>query len=126
MTMTRPKAVAWVLLLAVFVSAVQVSQTGARRRSFIVGGAAVALLGHQDSAHGAEAKRWISGKNPDGPSKDNKGTKRDFKYLQCLSNCLSVCEKPAIGKAEKDRSTCLNECRDECCFTYEQCTYAIK
>ena len=70
-------------------------------------------------------KRWISGKNPDGPSKDTKGTKKDFGYLQCVSGCLSVCEKPAVGKAEKARSECLNECRDQCCTTYEQCTYKI-
>jgi len=75
----------------------------------------------------ASAKIWTSGKNPDGPAPkgETKGTKKDYNYLQCLSGCLANCQKPAIGKAEKERSTCLNECRDECCSTYEQCTYTI-
>lgn len=67
------------------------------------------------------AKTWVSGKNPDGPppAGETKGTKRDYNYLQCLSGCLAVCQKPVAGAPEKDRATCLNECRDQCCATYE-------
>ncbi|KAJ1452086.1 hypothetical protein M885DRAFT_569156 [Pelagophyceae sp. CCMP2097] len=71
----------------------------------------------------APAKTWISGKNPDGPAPagETKGTKKDYGYLQCLSQCLARCQKPTTGP-EKERAQCLGECRDECCSTYEQCS----
>ena len=72
----------------------------------------------------APAKTYKSGRNPDGPAPagETKGTKRDYGYMQCLSSCLSRCQAPLAGAPEKERSTCLGECRDECCATYEQCS----
>uniref|UniRef100_A0A7S2UWJ7 SREBP regulating gene protein n=1 Tax=Fibrocapsa japonica TaxID=94617 RepID=A0A7S2UWJ7_9STRA len=77
-------------------------------------------------ADAADERLWLSGKG-DKPkdSKDTKGTKKDINFLRCLSNCLAVCQKPTSG-VQRDRSECLEDCRDECCQTYEQCTYTIK
>ena len=78
----------------------------------------------------ATAKTYLSGKNPDGPPKDpsnTKGTKKDYNYLRCLSGCLAKCEAPpAPGLQGKERGECLQDCRDDCCTTYEQCTYTIR
>ena len=75
------------------------------------------------------AKTYISGKNPDGPPKDpsdTKGTKKDYNYMRCLSSCLAKCQAPAPGVQGKERGECLQDCRDDCCTTYEQCTYTIR
>ena len=69
-----------------------------------------------------------AGKNPDGPREkgDTKGTKKDGSYLQCLAGCAARCEKASgQGRRQLTRGECLNLCRDECCATYEQCTYTI-
>jgi hypothetical protein len=55
---------------------------------------------------------------------DKAGTKKDSKYLRCLSNCLAGCQKPNYGE-ELGRDDCLQRCQDECCFSYAQCTYTV-
>mmetsp|Transcript_16832 Transcript_16832/g.21617 ORF Transcript_16832/g.21617 Transcript_16832/m.21617 type:complete len:193 (-) Transcript_16832:269-847(-) len=73
-----------------------------------------------------EAKVWISGKNPV-PNKDKSdktGTKKDSKYLRSMADCIAKCQAPGSGLA-KERGECQELCRDECCTTYEQCTYKI-
>ncbi|CEL93616.1 unnamed protein product [Vitrella brassicaformis CCMP3155] len=82
------------------------------------------------AAEGGEGEKrlWISGKSTE-PKKDPKareGTKRDPKFLKCLSQCLSECKKPGSYGYSKSEDECLEDCRDECCFTYEQCSYAIR
>mmetsp|Transcript_12369 Transcript_12369/g.36759 ORF Transcript_12369/g.36759 Transcript_12369/m.36759 type:complete len:112 (-) Transcript_12369:31-366(-) len=74
----------------------------------------------------AAAKTYKSGKNPDGKKdpNDTAGTKKDGSYLQCLAGCASRCESASMER-RKTRAECLNLCRDECCATYEQCTYTI-
>jgi hypothetical protein len=75
------------------------------------------------------AQRYVSGKNPKGKNKegDMTGTKKDGSYLRCLANCADTCGRADPNRAfQKTRSECLNACRDECCATYEQCTYQIK
>ncbi|KAG8460751.1 hypothetical protein KFE25_010806 [Diacronema lutheri] len=76
-------------------------------------------------ARSPAAQQWISGRNPGGKPKDGDvtGTKRDPKYLRCLNNCLPSCIGGPSG-VQKDKSTCLQECQDECCSTYAQCSYA--
>lgn len=71
------------------------------------------------------ATEWISGRMPGGKPKDGDvtGTKRDPKYLRCLNNCLPSCMGGPSG-VQKDKNTCLQECQDECCQTYAQCSYA--
>ena len=105
-----------------------------RRRvlgSVFGGGAGVCVLpwvldqvGPVEAAEGARV--WTSGKG-DGSSKagDKSGTKKDIGYLRCLSNCKADCESPQGGVA-RDRGECLQDCQDECCKTYEQCTYTIR
>ena len=101
-----------------------------RRRAFEAAMAAAATSVALGAPGRAEAKTYKSGKNPDGPPKDpsdTKGTKKDGGYMRCLSGCLSRCQAPAgPGLVEKERGVCLQECRDECCTTYEQCTYTIR
>eukprot|EP00903_Cladosiphon_okamuranus_P008372 g8050.t1 len=73
----------------------------------------------------AGQKEWISGKGAQPKGSDDKtGTRKESKYLRCLSNCLADCQKPTYGP-EKDREECLQTCQDECCTSYEQCTYAV-
>ena len=77
----------------------------------------------------AEDVRWVSGRS-DPLRKTNKdkspdGTKKDGKYLSCLNDCVPRCLGPP-GSVAKERSDCLLECQQECCFTYEMCTYTIR
>ena len=59
-------------------------------------------------------------------SKDSvEGTKKDPKYLSCLNDCVPRCLGPP-GSQTKERIDCIAECQDECCFTYQQCTYTIR
>ena len=71
--------------------------------------------------------RWVSGRSDPirKTSKDsNDGTKKDSKYLSCLNDCVPRCQGPP-GAETKERGECFAECQDECCFTYQQCTYTI-
>lgn len=72
------------------------------------------------------SKVWISGKSekPKG-SEDKTGTKRDVKFLRCLSNCIPDCQKLRANGEALDRETCLERCQDDCCETYEQCTCTL-
>ncbi|CAM9831827.1 unnamed protein product [Ectocarpus sp. 4 AP-2014] len=73
----------------------------------------------------AAQKEWISGKGAQPKGSDDKtGTRKESKYLRCLSNCLADCQKPTYGP-ERDREECLQTCQDECCMSYEQCTYTV-
>lgn len=72
---------------------------------------------------------FVSGKNPNGPPKDpsdRTGTRKDTSYLRCLSNCKADCEKPTGSSILVSRAECLQGCQDECCSTYEQCSYAMR
>ncbi|CAM9513519.1 unnamed protein product [Choristocarpus tenellus] len=78
-----------------------------------------------NTCHDQPRVEWISGKSAQVKGSDDKtGTKKETKYLRCLSNCLADCQKPTYGP-EKDREECLQQCQDECCSTYEQCTYTV-
>ena len=109
------------LVLAALAGAAAVSLS---RRGVLRAAAVPAALA---SPLAASAKRYVSGKNPDGvkDKSDTAGTKRDGGYLQCLAGCSNRCAQPTPGQREKSRGECLNFCRDECCATYEQCTYTI-
>ena len=73
---------------------------------------------------------WISGKSdPLRPTSKEKpdGTKKDNKYLGCLNDCAPRKQGGAnSGTAQMDRLDALEACQQECCFTYEQCTYTIR
>jgi len=72
----------------------------------------------------AAPKVWLSGKSdPLRPTTKGKpeGTKKDPRYLSCLNDCVPRCQGSSGGK---ERSDCFDECQDECCFTYQQCTAA--
>jgi hypothetical protein len=74
----------------------------------------------------ADAMVFKTGKNPvpNKDKEDRKGTKKDRKYLKCLSSCKAECELPTGGLATQ-RVDCVQDCRDQCCETYEQCSYKI-
>ena len=98
------------------------------RRAFGAAGAGLATASLRPEASRA-AKLWISGKSDpnDKPKKDandRSGTKKDIKFLRCLSNCVSDCTTPTGGRG-KDRDECAIECQDDCCQTYEQCTCVL-
>jgi hypothetical protein len=68
---------------------------------------------------------YKSGKSPV-PNKDpndKTGTKKDINFLRCISNCKSRCQLPTEGLAKTD---CIQDCQDQCCTTYEQCSFKIK
>ena len=96
------------------------------RRELIGGGAAFfgGLLVSNDISNAEDQQVWLSGKSQvvKSDKSDRTGTKRDSKFLRCLSGCLSSCDAPGAGK---DRSSCLKECQDGCCFTYEQCSATL-
>lgn len=70
---------------------------------------------------------YRSGKNPDASSNINKdskvGTKKDINFLRCMSNCKSQCQLPGEGLVKTD---CVQDCQDQCCDSYEQCSFKIK
>ena len=78
---------------------------------------------------GGNACVWLSGRSDPirQTSKDKPdGTKKDPKYLRCLNDCVPRCQGPPSQGEQKDRLDCFEECQDECCFTYQQCTYKIR
>ena len=57
-------------------------------------------------------------------NKDDKtGTKKETKFLRCMSNCKSECQKPRDGLASLD---CNQDCQDQCCESYEQCSFKVR
>ena len=74
------------------------------------------------------ARVWISGKSdPIRPTskEDTKGTKKDGRYISCLNDCVPRKQGPP-GLNQLERADCLDSCQQECCMTYEQCTYTIR
>ena len=75
---------------------------------------------------------YKSGKTPqavDGPSSsrspgDSKaGSRKDIDFLRRMSNCKTICQRPGEGLAKID---CVQDCQDQCCDSYEQCSFKIK
>lgn len=86
-------------------------------------------FGPIDAALAAEAKKplliYKSGKSPvaANPNDPKQGTKKEPSFLRCVSNCKSDCQKPGEGLAKND---CVSDCQDQCCSSYEQCSFKIK
>jgi hypothetical protein len=89
----------------------------------------VLAFGPIDAAIAAEAKKplliYKSGKSPvaANPNDPKQGTKKEPSFLRCVSNCKSDCQKPGEGLAKND---CVSDCQDQCCSSYEQCSFKIK
>lgn len=67
---------------------------------------------------------YKSGKNPrPNPSDPKAGSKKDSSFLKCLSSCKQDCQRPAAGLAKGD---CVQDCQDQCCASYEQCSFKVK
>ena len=58
-------------------------------------------------------------------SKDDKysGSKKDSSFLRALSSCKTKCQSPSEGLAKND---CVQDCQDQTCSSYEQCSFRIK
>jgi hypothetical protein len=98
-----------------------------RRHALAAGFSALALAAPPAIAADGD-KQWLSGKSdPLRPTSKDKpdGTKKDGKYISCLNDCVPR-KQGAPGPGQKDRADCLDACQQECCFTYEQCTYTIR
>jgi hypothetical protein len=104
------------------------------RNVFHISNAIVILLCIFSVPHFSNAKDlessvpiYRSGKNPDPLSNSNKdskvGTKKDINFLRCMSNCKSQCQMPGEGLVKTD---CVQDCQDQCCDSYEQCSFKIK
>ena len=108
-------------------SATQPQQHLARRQLLALAFAPALAAAPAMAADGAP-KQWLSGKSdPIRPTNKDKpdGTKKDNKYISCLNDCVPRKQGPP-GPNQKDRVDCLDSCQQECCFTYEQCTYTIR
>ena len=91
-------------------------------------GSLLAVLAFPAAASAGDSKLWLSGKpDPIRPTSKDKpdGTKKDGKYLSCLNDCVPRKQGPP-GPAQLERVDCLDDCQQECCTTYEQCTYTIR
>lgn len=70
---------------------------------------------------------YKSGKSPAAPNAQSiapkSDSKKDISFLRCMSNCKAVCQKPNEGLAKVD---CNQDCQDQCCNSYEQCSFKIK
>lgn len=66
-----------------------------------------------------------SGKSPLPPNAQDpkQGTKKDITFLRCMSGCKAKCQLPGEGLAKND---CIQDCQDQCCSSYEQCSFKIK
>lgn len=94
----------------------------------------------------SQANVWISGRpqlsiSASRDPTDKSGTKRDSKFLKCLSGrvlclkypflplnsietgCVAEFEKP--DEKLKDRTEIIADCQSYCCFSYEQCTSTL-
>jgi hypothetical protein len=86
-------------------------------------------FGSSDMTVAAETKKplltYKSGKSPTAanPNNPKEGTKKEPSFLRCVSNCKSDCQKPGEGLAKND---CVSDCQDQCCSSYEQCSFKIK
>ena len=69
---------------------------------------------------------YKSGKNPIPIDKNDPkaGTRKDIKFLRCLSACKAKSELPSAGLAS-NRFDAIQVCQDQCCETYEQCSFKI-
>lgn len=105
--------------------------------SLLFGLHAPALSAEQgkQSASSTVVRIYKSGKTPqavDGPSSsssskssgDSKaGSRKDTDFLRRMSNCKTICQRPGEGLAKID---CVQDCQDQCCESYEQCSFKIK
>lgn len=66
---------------------------------------------------------YKSGKSPEGLPSSKADSKKDISFLRCISQCKSDCQKPGEGLARRD---CVQDCQDQCCESYEQCSFKIK
>jgi len=66
----------------------------------------------------------VGGSSKSGSPGDSKvGSRKDIDFLRCMSNCKSSCQRPGEGLAKGD---CVQDCQDQCCNSYEQCSFKIK
>lgn len=58
-------------------------------------------------------------------TKDDKGPggRKETGFLRAMSNCKTKCQQPGEGLAKND---CIQDCQDQCCNSYEQCSFRIK
>lgn len=87
---------------------------------------------HQVFAAAPQAYIYKSGKAPylstggkPSDAKDDKsvGGKKETSFLRALSNCKTRCQQPGEGLAKGD---CVQDCQDQTCNSYEQCSFRIK
>lgn len=99
--------------------------------------ATIIMLPLNNAVIAADVMYYKSGKAPvpvamkdsktSSPSSDNEGskvgTKKDSTFLRCMSNCKTECQAPSAGLAKVD---CFQDCQDQCCSSYEQCSFKPK
>ena len=89
----------------------------------------IEMVSAADSGPGSSGTSitYKSGKTPDkiknSDSSNKKGTRKETSFLRCMSNCKSDCQKPGEGLAKSD---CNQDCQDQCCASYEQCSFKIR
>lgn len=92
------------------------------------------MLIYPESAMAEDSKRtvYLTGKTPQvlgqkpRDKNDYTGTRKDPNFLRSISDCKSQCEnKLGPDGLYRSKESCLSDCQDICCTTYEQCTFAI-
>ena len=66
---------------------------------------------------------YIDGEQNKDKDKSTAGTKKDTSFLRAMSDCKTKCQQPGEGLAKND---CVQDCQDQVCNSYEQCSFKIK
>ena len=96
-------------------------------RSVLICNFALCFIGNEfaAAAPAPQVTYYKSGKSPfvQNPNDLKEGTKKDKQFLRNMSNCKAKCQAPSEGLAKVD---CIQDCQDQCCSSYEQCSFKIK
>lgn len=66
---------------------------------------------------------FIEGSDKSQNDMSGPGGRKETSFLRCISNCKTKCQQPGEGLAKND---CVQDCQDQCCTSYEQCSFRIK
>ena len=66
---------------------------------------------------------YIDGEQSKDKDKNTVGSRKETSFLRAMSDCKTKCQQPGEGLAKND---CVQDCQDQVCNSYEQCSFKIK